>query len=311
MHNVTRITMLGALFLASVSVNAQASTESRPVVIEGSLSFGDLHRTGNALNQTGAPLREIHNFQLINFNGLAALPIGDAWLLQFEVTSERSTADDFTPSASGATDDTYKGNFLAATQVGYSFDNYYLGGFVGAGKTKFTFDSIPQNTSFDIFGLNAALHTDNWSFSGQIGLLDSNAFDEESMSDASFVALNAQSFFNHGKTSINLSFAFADGDQDSDSPPPNPLKIRVYGVGIEHTLPVKILSSSTSVFAAIERIEVREDSAGGGTDAINDTSISIGLKIYFGAQSQQARARNTAPRLPNFGRWLGSVPAVD
>lgn len=312
MYKVASITMLGILFLASVTVNTQASTTPRPVIIETSLSFSDLSRSGNALNQTGPLPSEIRKFQILSFTGLVALPIGDAWLLQFEINSEKATVPDFSPKAGGATDDTYKSSFFTAAQFGYNFDTYYLGGFAGTGKTKFTLTGLDQNTNFDVFGLTGALHIDNWSFGGQIGMLDSNADNEESLSEASFAVINAKRFFNHGKTSLNMSFAYADGDQDGDRlVSPNPLEIWVYGVTLEHTLPIRLFGSSTSVFAAIERIGVREESATGNTDKINDTTISIGLKVRFGAKSQQARARNTAPQLPNFGRWLGSVPAVD
>jgi len=301
------------ILLSSTIAWADASDASSSIIIEGGLSYSGVSRSGSALNNpTPTNIRELESFEIATVDGFIALPIGKSYLFQIEGINEISNADSITPSGN-PTRFTYDRSSFIGAQFGRNLgDNHYFGVFSGTGNTEF----VPTNAAqaraaanYNVFGLSGAYHTANWSFTGQFGRIDADSQNAETLSNFTFSRFITQRFFNQGKTAVNVSIAIGSGDQDFDSPTPDKTALRAFELGVEHSLPINIFGSTTSAYASFEHITVDEKSAANGD--IDDTIFSIGFNVNFGAKSLRDRERRTAQRMPKFGRWLASVPAVD
>jgi len=313
MRGLSIILSVKTVLLSSTIAWADTSDTSRSIIIEGGLSYSGLSRSGSALNNpTPSNIRELESFEIATVNGFVAIPIGKSYLFQIEGINEITNADYITSSGNPARFTYDRSSFIGA-QVGRNLgDKHYLGLFSGTGSTELMPTNAAQAraaANYNVFGVSGAYHTNNWSFTGQFGRLDADSQNAETISNFTFSRFLAQRFFNQGKTAVNVSIAIGSGDQDFDSPTPDKTALRAFEVGVEHSLPINIFGSTTSAYASFEHITVDEKSATNGD--IDDTVISIGFNVNFGAKSLRDRERRTAQRMPKFGRWLASVPAVD
>ncbi len=280
---------------------------SRPIILEADVSAGRISRNGDAVNSSGPPLAEIEDLDTFALGGLAAIPLGQRGLAQIELDLEAARFPAMVEDEEA--DDTYDGSRTLGLQAGYQLNDFYLGGFAGLGKTD---SSNPdQNADHNFFGLAGRWSAGNWSLAAQAGRLDAQAENPEVLSDADFGRLIGQRFFNNGRTKLQLDYAQANGVQDTDSDPADDLDIRTIGLEVEQMINWQPFGGTTSVYAAAYQMDVDETDEDGDIDSVRDRSLQIGLRIRFGAATLQSRARNTAPDLPAFGRWIGAGPVVD
>lgn len=121
-----------------------------------------------------------------------------------------------------------------------------------------------------------------------------------------------QLFFNSINTTLSGDFAYVSGDQDIDSGAgPDPLEVLAWGAEVEHDLGVVIGDAAAALFIAYQGLQVSERSTGGGIERLTDHAVLGGIRFRLDPMTPAQRARNTAPRLPNVGLWLGATPAVD
>ncbi len=307
--SVTSLLLAGTAFAADAIVYEEPilTPAERQMVVEVNVWGGYLWRTGDAIDDDGD---EDDGFPLMGGGGLAAVPIGDSWLWQTEISGEGSFYDDDLD-----VNDTYAGSITAGMQAAWTSDQYLFGAFAGGGKT-FNVDQSDdddQNATHYFAGLAARTNFNNLSFAAQGGYLGSNSDDGEHIDDAFFIRGIGQAFFNGGRTMLQGDIAYANGTQDYDSDPEfqDDTDLIAWGLELEHTPDLAVGGGALSVFAAYEGIHVIEHSVDSGDEKLTDHTVRVGLKFRFGAMTPQDRERNTAPDLPNFGRWLGAVPAVD
>ncbi len=280
-----------------------------PIVSGLDFALGSTTRTGTAINSSGTP-GEADAFNLFEVGGFTTIPLGPQWRLQLEA----STRDNDIPAVIGGffSDDSSTRSGQFGLQLGYATQDWYLGAFGAWASTRFTNFDTDQNARTEAVGLAAAYHRGDWMFAAQAGVLNARAPNPEVMDDGRFAALNAVHFLNQGQTAIGARIAVADGDQDTDSGSgPDDIDLLEIGLFIEHGLDRPAFGGQASLFAELNWLDVVENRSGGGTQRAQETQISLGMRIVFGAPSVQARSRATAPRLPDFGRWQGLVPIVD
>ncbi|MEX3010087.1 Lpg1974 family pore-forming outer membrane protein [Hoeflea sp. TYP-13] len=275
---------------------------------------GYLWRNGNAINQSGSPFTEIDDYPMAGGGTLLALPVGSNWLVQLEADGESTFNNAGFGFGLAPADDTYSGGYTGGGHLSYTHGNFLIGGFAGAGQVFFNDASIlSQDADFWLAGGEARYLTEYGSLALQVGYLDISADNSETLSNAAFVRVAGQKFFNRGQTMLQAGFGYASGDQDADDPPINSTDVLSWDVTLEHQL-VALSGDNTaaSVFVSYQGLQVNEDSTSGGTDRVTDQGIYAGLKFRLGAsETLYEREMSTAPGLPNAHRWLGAVPAVD
>ncbi|WP_350333784.1 hypothetical protein [Coralliovum pocilloporae] len=294
------------------TADAPAVSEIGPVY-EGSVWGGYLSRSGSGLNESGPPRTEIEDFPLMGAGVLLSLPVHENWLVQFELAGENAFNNSDIRGVPA--NDTYNGGFTGGGHVAYIHGNFLFGVFGGAGRTYFTAASANQDATQWLAGGEARYMVDKFSFAAQIGYLDTNSQNQETLADTAFVKLSAKGFFNDGRSSIGGGIGYADGTQDADNRPgaKDPTTLVMWDVTLEHQLDMlSIGDTAGSVFVSYQGVHVDENGSTGASDRVTDQGIYAGLRFRFGAnQSLHQRERQTAPSLPNVHRWLGAVPAVD
>lgn len=291
--------VLGAL--PAAAQDWQAATE-----LDLSLSRNSRH--GNALNSSGGPLEEVEDYSMARISARMALQGAGPFRLQLGLLHDEGNAETIVDG--GDSDDTYDGSSQLSLQMGMAGEHHYLGGFAAVGDVSFNPADSDQDADFNAYGLEGAWHHGNLTLSGQIGLLDSDAEDPETLSDASFAALHA-GYALQDQTWLSARAAFASGDQDTDSGSgPDGVDLLALGLEVERGFPIAG-GHQASLYGAADWVQVREGGSSGSPDEVSDLVIGFGLRITFGAQGAAERSRRFAPRLPEFSRWLGAVPAVD
>jgi len=305
-----RILSTAACALALTAVEAIAdSPTSRNMIFEGDLSFGQISRSGTAVNSSGSPLAEIEDVTTFAIGGLAAIPLGQNLLTQIEIDLEGT---DY-PSMVGdeEANDTYDASGNLGLQFGYQFGHGYIGGFAGLGGVDSSDTDGEQDADYTIAGVGGQWATGDWLLGAQVGQFDSDAEDPEVPSDVTFGRVIGQRFFNDGQSKLLLDVAFAEGEQDADSDTPDEMEYTRYGMEFEQMLGIDMFGGATSVYGAAYHLDIAETDEDGDIDRANDLSVGLGMRIRFGANSLQDRALGTAPDLPDVARWIGATPVVD
>ncbi len=277
----------------------------RQTIIEMDVWGGYLWRGGNHLNSGGGANDEHEDFPLIGGGALAAIPLGAVGLLQLEIDGEAAFHPDQIDGED--VDDTYGGSITFGGHLAYTTDYYLFGAFGGVGRTAIleTQDSSDHNATHWFFGGEAKAHLGMASLAAQGGYIDSEATNHEVFSDAWFMRGIGQYFLNGGQTMAQGDVAYFDGTQDANDADPEDIHGWAWGAEVEHGL-MNVGGAATSLFVAYEGIHLDEEG-----DEITDHTVRGGFKIRLGAVSPYDREHNTAPDMPNVGRWMGATPAVD
>ena len=301
MKKVASLAALCAALLATTSANAAdaVAVAERPLVLEMDVWGGYLWRGGDAISDD-----EVPDFPLLGGGALAAVPLGETGLLQFELDGEAGFYGD-----GGDIDDTYAGSMTTGAHFAWINESHLLGVFGGVGKTFNVDDNDDddQNATHYFAGLEGKMNFDMASLALQGGYLGSNGEDAEHFDDALFVRGIGQVFFNDGHTMLQGDVAYANGTQDYDSDEAEDLDVYAWGAELEHALNMGIGGGAVSLFAAYDGLHL--DEADG--EALTDHTVRLGFKLRVGAMTPQEREMLTAPDLPNVGRWLGATPAID
>lgn len=302
-----RNSLIPALLCALGALPAAAQDWQAATELDLSLSRNTRH--GNALNSSSGPLEEIEDYSMARIAARMALQGGSPFRLQLGLLHDEGNAETIVDG--GDSDDTYDGSSQLSLQLGMAAERHYFGGFAAAGEVAFNPDDSDQDADYSAYGLEGAWHhTSGLTLSGQIGRLEAEAEDPETLSDAGIVALNA-GYALRDQTWVSARAAYASGEQDTDSGSgTDRVDLLALGLEIERGFPIAG-GHQASLYGAADWVEVREGSSSGSPDEVSDLVIGFGLRITFGAQGAAERNRRFAPRLPEFGRWLGAVPAVD
>lgn len=277
-------------------------------VFELDLGVAQDWRSGNALDSSGTG-RELDGFTLGRVGGLAAFQFEGGFTFQggfiFDHSFAKSTINGFIP-----TNDTYAEGRQLYLQAGQHFDGYYLGAYATVGRVAFNPWDDVQDADFKGYGVQAGWYGDDWSISGTLGVLDSDADDPETLANAVLFSAHASYVFDD-ETRLNFFLSYADGEQDLDSgSAPDPVKVFSVGAEFERLLR-QTKRSSLSAYAGMSVISVREASSSSFTDRVEDSVLSAGIRIQFGAAGAGQASRIKSPPLPEMLRILGAVPAVD
>lgn len=299
---------VSVLALSAVTATADSPT-SRNMIFEGDLSFGQISRSGTAVNSSGSPLAEIEEVTTFALGGLAAVPLGQNLLTQIEVDLEGT---EYPSTVRGdEANDTYEASRNLGLQFGYQFGQGYIGGFAGLGEVDSSDTDGEQDADYTMAGLGGQWATGDWLIGAQAGQFDSDAEDPETPTDVTFGRLIGQRFFNDGQSKLLLDVAFAEGEQDTDSSEPDSVEFTRYGMEFEQMLGLDMFVGTTSVYGSAYHLAVAETDEDGDIDRANDLSVGLGMRIRFGANSLQDRALGTAPDLPDVARWIGATPVLD
>lgn len=270
-------------------------------------------RGGNDLNSSGRINDEIPEYALGQVTAGFATALDSGLLLQGHLRFDQSFAET-TVETFFDSNDTYAYGLEAMLQLGQATETYYMGLYGGAGEVGFNPADNDQNTRFHTLGVQAALTGENWMFGGTLGLLNSQADDPEAIDNAVVLGLNGAYAFNNGATRVSATLGWIEGDQDTDSRSgPDVLSILSAGLEIEQKI-ATYSAHDVALYGGINWIEAREASSGGSTETANDTILTAGLRIRFGAghqTGQQSGVRTNTPALPDMLRAIGAVPAVD
>ncbi|MEP2718316.1 hypothetical protein [Pseudophaeobacter sp.] len=254
-------------------------------------------------------MAEIEDFNLTRLNGRIAVPTPGGTRLELGVLHDGSDAE--TEIGGAPSDDTYRAARQYSLQFGMVNEARYLGLFAADGDVRFNPSDADQDADFSAWGLTGQWQLGDFSLGGQAGLLDTQADNPETLSDAGFIAANL-SYFLDEKTRFSARAAYASGDQDTDSSSaPDPIDLVAFGLEVERSFALGSGRHAASIYGTVDWINVREGSSFGSVDEVSDLAIGVGIRIVFGAGSSRDSERAFAPRLPQFTRWIGAVPAVD
>jgi len=274
--------------------------------VEFSAWGGKFARSGDALRTNG---EEGENFSIGGVDIVAAMPIGSIMLGQIELRGEKTSGiDDI------ARDDIYDGNWSVGGQLAIQDGPILVGIFGAKGEVYNTDVGDPddQDANFTLVGVGGRIFINNFSVAVQGGRINSNSEDAEHFDDARFVRGIGQYFFNDGRTKIQADITKLEGTQDhNNGAGADPLELSAWGIELEHAFSQDIFNGTLSVFGSYRNIRIVENSAFSGPQTLQDNFVYAGLRWRFGALTPLQRAQNSAPDMPNAGRWLGLTPAVD
>lgn len=281
-------------------------------VFELDAALMDVARRGSALNSGGFPLREIPDMEAGRIDARLGHGIFETGFLTLGLRLEETNAPDFIalpppffPIAPSG--DTMRASRMISLQLGSPLGALDYGGIFAVGGTvDFTLSNFAQDADFRVFGLEAYHDYGDWRVNGQLGRITSKAADPETLDNANFLALGVSRHFADGRGRITLRGALARGDQDTDSGAgPDRVDLRALGVEAAWSLSKPGSAQPVEVYAALDDLNIVENRNIGANQRVRDRVVSIGLRIRFNGNGR------LAPRLPQFGRWLGAVPALD
>ncbi len=268
---------------------APITASERMLILEAEILGGYTWRGDDAITSS-----EDDGFGMIGGGVLAAIPMGESFLLQFELDGENAFSDDG--------DDNYGGIVEGGGHIAWTNQNYLFGAFGGLGAVE-----TDGEANFAFGGLEARMNFTNASLAVQGGYLAGSSEDEEVLDNAYFVRGIAQYFANDGRTKFQGDLAYISGEQDTNQTTPDELDVIAWGLEVEHAPSFQVGGGTFSVFGAYEGHRMVEDN----DDTIVDHTVMAGLRFRFGASTPKDRAYNTAPDLPGFGRIVGATPAID
>ena len=153
---------------------------------------------------------------------------------------------------------------------------------------------------------------------GTIGLTRVASDGEELIDEMLFASLGTTYYLNNGNTALGIGISQGHGNQDFDLAPPgdtdiDPTRVRQLTLSAEHMLPGEMLRGATSIYGEVSRVWVEENNIGNilDTDDIDETRLTIGFRVLFGADNLQTRDSARAPELPDVARWQAIAPALD
>ncbi|PCJ93293.1 MAG: hypothetical protein COA52_06555 [Hyphomicrobiales bacterium] len=280
------------------------------VLLDTEISYN--YRHGAAISSsTGSP-DENERFAILSGRATIAAPILTKGFAQLELAVDQVLEDD-TFRWVGATtpwDDSYRGSQSVALQAGMVSGRNRVGLFAAGGW----YDIFGDNDQDGIFwsaGVSASRIWDWGVLSAQAGWLDSDADDSEVIGNAKFARLIAELNGLSENMVFRAAVSVVDGEQDQDDNPPDDFLLFGWELGIERDIGQIGEKHSVSAFASYKGTRVSEESPSGSKDHITDHLFSAGVRLRIGARTATEQLQSTAPNLPDFGRWMGSTPALD
>lgn len=235
-----------------------AYLDERMIVFEGEVWGGDNSRSGNAINSSGPPRTEIEDFPLLGGGFLAAFPILENGLVQFEFNAERSFFED--EVAGRPAQDTYSVGYAAGGHLAYTSGPFLFGAFAGLGRSLNSQDS--QNSRNMFGGIEARFISEIGALAVQGGYLNTIEDDAETITDAVIARVLGHLFLDGGKTVLSADFSYAEGVSDVDRSAAtgrfDPTRVIAWGAEAERQVNLGIENANTSIFVAYQGIRVRE-----------------------------------------------------
>ena len=291
--------------LAALLLGAQSNAQT---VFELDLGQTSVERSGNAINSFGAPLREVPKFEQRHLGLTFGTQTQNGFQLQLGHRIERTSIPDFidTFNTSG---DSMEANSQSLLQAGQSFGQTYIGGLYARGNVEFTQSNVTQNASYGVFGIEGAYQVNEaFGVGMQAGTINSSALDPETLDNATFVVANAVYEFADLPLRVRGHLGVSNGEQDTDSGGgPDKINLMTAGIMLEWQPNAGGgLGEATTLYAGYDMLRVVENRNLGANETINQDQFSFGIRIALGN-----KGRGRVNRTPNFGQWLGAVPAVD
>lgn len=195
-------------------------------------------------------------------------------------------------------DDNHYGTGIGVgAHVNYRDDRGLLGIFAATGRSS----SIDENTaSFFAAGFEGQWYCDMWTFSGQIGYLDSGedqdgGSDDDYFNNAGFARIGVD-YYASKRLKISGEVSYADGEQSD-----NDTELLEWKFGGEY-----LFSTATpaSVYLEYRGANTENDN----DDELQNHALNLGVRFHFGATDLMHSDRSGASAsLPGFQRWVNEA----
>jgi hypothetical protein len=226
---------------------------------------------------------------MIGGEALADIPFNDNWSLQLDIGGETTPDENYIDDLSS--DGEHYGSVYAGGHLNYrEVDRYLLGGFVGWGQSFSEGDDV---SNFLTVGAEMQYYMNNITLYGQVGFVDGDNDDDDTLEDGIF-GRGVARFFMSPNTKLQAEFSVLSGDADGDSG-----EVIGWGAEIEHQVS-SWTDSGVSGYVAYSGLNAEFDG-----DEQTEQRIMIGIRVAMnsGTTLLQKDRMGATLDLPDFVRW--------
>ncbi|MEH6727576.1 MAG: hypothetical protein V7703_15575 [Hyphomicrobiales bacterium] len=198
--------------------------------------------------------------------------------------------------------DLTRGDYMGAVHLDMRDPtSYLLGAFAGGGQSFDDGDNDDDPIPFWFVGLEGQKYFGNVTLGSQVGYVDSDENNDESISKAWFARATAGYYFDED-TKLSGDFAFFTGDRKNGNPK-GTMDVLSWGARLDH------FSSEfpVGVFLAYNGFDYEGDRASDESDAPVVHEVRIGASLMLGASSLMDNDRRAAGAdLAPINRWIST-----
>jgi len=225
-----------------------------------------------------------------------SLPLGSRFSAQFDLIGEVNVVGD------DQDNDLTLGDYMGAVHIDARDPASYLfGAFLGAGQSFDDGDNEGDAIPFWFAGLEGQTYLGNLTLGGQLGYLDSEENNDESISSAWFARLVAAHYFKES-TKLSGELAFLTGDRANGNPTGS-MDVLSWGARLDHFFP----NFPAGLMLAYNGFDYEGDEASDESDAPIVHEVRIGVTFLLGTGSLIENDRRAAGAdLPPINRWIST-----
>jgi hypothetical protein len=218
-----------------------------------------------------------NNFSALHGAASVNVPYNDVVNLQFDVFGASSMDND------GNGDESYYGGSGLGAHLNYRDSQGALGVFASVGRANVGSDSS-SDYAFFAAGIEGQYFANAWTLTGQIGLLDSDD-NGYLIQDAGFVDVGAI-YYASNKLKLTGSVGYLDG-ATSGSGEPDDVSQWNWVLGAEYLFGKSV---PVSTYLEYRGQSTETDYSGDDTGEVDSHAINVGVRFYFGGESDLMKA---------------------
>jgi predicted porin len=235
------------------------------------------------------------NFSTIHGSASVNVPYSDTVNLQFDVFSVASADND----GDGA--DSYYGGSGLGAHLNYRDETGALGVFASLGRANVGDPNDEDDFAVFAAGIEGQYFLSSWTLSAQAGFLDSDD-NGELVQNAGFINLGA-AYYASSKLKLTGGVGYLDGETDSTGNPDDVTQWN-WALGVEYLFGKSIPASTYLEY----RGQAIEEDNGGDIDEVDSHSLNVGVRFYFGGDSDLMKADRegagmSSPDLQSLSRF--------